>query len=207
MSVARTSGARGRIGARGFSRAILVAIAAFAWVGCSSSSTTAPSSAGSTLNVMIKDSPYSDAKALLVTFSEVSAHVSGAGGFNVLPFSGGGSSRTCDLKKLTSAQDILGTGTLAAGHYTQVRLVVTSATLYFDNPSSGAACAPAITAPAGRSSSVTVNSGDIKLNREFDVTATGATTILVDFDGDQSVTQQGNGSYSMSPVISVVSVS
>ena len=188
-------------------RALLVAFSAIAWIGCSSSSTTGPSSAGSTLNVMIKDSPYSDAKALLVTFSEVSAHVSGAGGFTVLPFSGGGTSRTCDLKKLTSAQDILGTGTLAAGHYTQIRLVVTSAVLYFDNASSGAACAPTIVAPAGKSASVTVNSGDIKLNREFDVTSTGATTILVDFDGDQSIKQEGNGSYSMSPVIAVVSVS
>jgi hypothetical protein len=188
-------------------RALLVVAVALTWASCGSSSPSSPSSAGSTLNVMIKDSPYSDAKALLVTFSEVSAHVSGAGGFTVLPFSGGGTSRTCDLKKLTTAQDVLGTGTLAAGHYTQIRLVVTSAVLYFDNPSSGAACAPTIAAPAGKSANVTVNSGDIKLNREFDVTSSGATTILVDFDGDGSVRQEGNGSYSMSPVIAVVSVS
>ncbi|HXD72543.1 MAG TPA: DUF4382 domain-containing protein [Vicinamibacterales bacterium] len=189
-----------------FKRAALGTIAAMGLAACSSSP-SGPSSAGSTLNVMIKDSPYSDAKALLVTFSEVSAHVSGAGGFSVLPFSGGGTSRTCDLKKLTTAQDILGTGTLAAGHYTQVRLVVTSAVLYFDNASSGPACAPAIAAPAGKSANITVNSGDIKLNREFDVMSSGATTILVDFDGDGSVKQEGNGSYSMSPVIAVVSVS
>ena len=189
-------------------RALLVAIVALTWVGCgSSSSPSSPSSAGSTLNVMLKDSPFSDAKALLVTFSEVSAHVSGAGGFSVLPFTGGATTRTCDLKKLTTAQDVLGTGTLAAGHYTQVRLVVTSAVLYFDNASSGAACAPSIAAPAGRTASVTVNSGDVKLNREFDVTSSGATTILVDFNGDQSIRQEGNGSYSMSPVIAVVSVS
>src|SRR5436309_8030982 len=156
---------------------------------------------------MIKDPPYSDAKALLVTFSEVSAHVSGAGGFSVLPFAGGATTRTCDLKKLATAQDILGTGALAAGHYTQVRLVVTSTVLYFDNASTGAACAATIAAPAGKSASITVNSGDVKLNREFDVTASGATTILVDFNGDQSVKQEGNGSYSMSPVIAVVSVS
>jgi PKD repeat protein len=156
---------------------------------------------------MLKDSPYSDAKALLVTFSEVSAHVSGAGGFTVLPFTGGATSRTCDLKKLTNAQDVLGTGTLAAGHYTQVRLVVTSAVLYFDNPSAGtAACAASIPVPAGNSAQINVSSGDVKLNREFDVTSSGATTILVDFDGDQSVHAQGNGQYNMTPVISVVSV-
>ena len=173
-------------------------------VACSSSSS--PSSTGSTLSIMLKDSPYSDAKALLVTFSEVSAHVSGTGGFNALPFAGGATSRTCDLKKLTTAQDVLGTGTLAAGHYTQIRLVVTSAVLYFDNASAGPACAPSIAAPAGSSAQVNVSSGDVKLNREFDVTSSGATTILVDFDGDQSVHAQGMGSYNMTPVISVVSV-
>ena len=189
-------------------RALLVAVVAITWVGCSgSSSPSSPSSAGSTLNVMLKDSPFSDAKALLVTFSEVSAHISGSGGFDTLPFSGGGTTRTCDLKKLTTSQDILGTGKLAAGHYTQIRLVVTSAVIYFDNASSGAACAPSIAAPAGRNANVTVSSGDVKLNREFDVTASGATTILVDFNGDQSITLQGNGEYRMSPVIAVVSVS
>jgi hypothetical protein len=187
-------------------RALFAIALSTAVVGCSSPS--GPSAAGSTLNIMLKDSPFSDAKALLVTFSEVSAHVSGTGGFSVLPFSGGGTSRTCDLKKLTNnAQDILGTGTLTAGHYTQIRLVVTSAVLYFDNASASAtACAPSIAAPAGRSVAVGVSSGDVKLNREFDMTSSGATTILVDFDGDQSIQQQGTGDYNMSPVISVVSV-
>jgi len=155
---------------------------------------------------MLKDSPFSDAKALLVTFSEVSAHASG-GDFKTLPFTGGGS-RTCDLKKLTTATDVLGTGPLAAGHYTQIRLVIASAALYFDNASSGTACAPSIAVPAGRSATVGIPSGDIRLNREFDMATTGATTssILLDFDGDQSVKDTGNGMYMMTPVISIVSV-
>jgi hypothetical protein len=53
---------------------------------------------------------------------------------------------------------------------------------------------------------VEIPSGDIRLNREFDVTMMTATTILLDFDGDQSVTQTGNGQYRMTPVITVVSV-
>ena len=173
--------------------------------GCSGSSTT-PSTTGPSLSVMLKDSPFSDAKALLVTFSEVSAHASG-GDFKTLPFTGGGS-RTCDLKKLTTATDVLGTGPLAAGHYTQIRLVVARAALYFDNASSGTACAPSIAAPAGRSATVVIPSGDIRLNREFDMATTGATTssILLDFDGDQSVKDTGNGMYMMTPVISIVSV-
>ena len=186
-------------------KALLVVAASISVFGCSSSP-SGPSTSGSTLNVVLKDSPFSDAKALLVTFSEVSAHMSGAGGFTALPFTGGATSRTCDLKKLTSATDILGTGTLAAGHYTQIRLTVSSAALYFDNASTGTACAPSIAEPAGTKASITVPSGQVILNREFDVTATGATTITVDFDGDQSVQALGNGNYNMSPVITVVSV-
>ena len=47
---------------------------------------------------------------------------------------------------------------------------------------------------------------ELRLNQEFDLTSTSATTILLDFDGDQSVQLTGNGQYMMTPVISVVSV-
>ena len=165
-----------------------------------------PSGTG-TLNLRITDSPYSDAKALLVTFSEVSAHKSETEGRTNLTFAGAATSRTCDLKKLQSgAQDILGVGTLPAGHYTMIRVVVSSAALYFDNAAEGPACAPTIAAPAGRSASLTIPSGEVKLNREFEVTASGATTVLVDFDGDRSVVELGNGGYRMTPVIGIISV-
>ena len=185
----------------------LILFVTMMWTGCGGSPSSPSSSAN--LTVMLKDSPYSDAKALLVTFSDVSAHVAGSAsdsGWTTLPFAGGATSRTCDLKKLVTAQDVLGTGSLAAGHYTQIRLTVSNAILYFDNASTGAACAPAIAAPAGQSVQVGVPSGEVKLNREFDVSSSGATTILVDFDGDQSVRQTGAGAYLMTPVISVVSV-
>ena len=185
-------------------RTLLVALT-IGGIACGGSS-TAPST-GPVLTVSLKDSPFSEAKALLVSFSEISAHASG-GDFKTLPFTGGGSTRTCDLKKLTSATDVLGTGPLAAGHYTQIRLVVASAALYFENASSGTACAPSITAPAGKSATVVVPSGDIRLNREFDMATTGATTssILLDFDGDQSIKDTGNGTYMTTPVISIISV-
>jgi hypothetical protein len=164
---------------------------------------------------MLKDSPFGDAKALLVTFTEVTIHASGAGWVTV-PFAAGGASRTCDLKKLETAQDILGVGQLPAGHYTQLRLVVSSATIYFQNASSGPACAPTIAAPGGTSAPVDIPSGELKLNREFDLASSGGTTILLDFDGDQSVklTGSGNGNgrgndggkYMMTPVIGIVSV-
>lgn len=182
----------------------VVTLAAFACRG-SEESPTSPSGAGATLRLMLTDSPFSDARALLVTFSEVTAHRSGAA-FERVPFAGGASSRTCDLKKLTNAQDVLGTGPLTAGHYTQVRLVVSSAALYFDNPAEGPACAPTIAAPAGRHEPVDIPSGEVRLNRPFDVAEGGVTTMLLDFDGDQSVRMTGNGRYMMQPVIAVVSV-
>jgi hypothetical protein len=156
----------------------------------------------------LKDSPFSDAKSLLVTFSEVDAHIATApdGSWTKLPFADGATSRTCDLKKLQSAQDVLGTGPMAAGHYTMVRLVVSSATIYFDNAATGTACAATVAAPAGNKASVTIPSGEVKLNREFDVASAATTSMVLDFNGDQSVRQTGTGTYMMSPVIAVASV-
>jgi hypothetical protein len=192
----------------------------------SAGSTTTGSSGGGTssatgsLSIRLTDSPFSDAKALLVTFSDVSVHQADPGDWKSIPFASG-ASRTCDLKKLQSATDVLGIGSLAAGKYTQIRLDVSSAAIYFDNPSVGGPCAPQINAPAGTSAPVDIPSGQIKLNHEFTLTSAGS-TITLDFDGDQSVRQtgspnsngNGNGNghggstskYMMVPVIRVVSV-
>ena len=180
------------------------------------SNTGSTSSSTGTLAIHLTDSPFSDAKALLVTFSDVSVHRADPGDWLTLPFAAG-SSRTCDLKKLNGATDVLGVGSLPAGKYTQVRLNVSSVGIYFDAPSVGPACAPQIAPPAGLHVSVDIPSGEVKLNHEFTVTGS-ATTMLLDFDGDQSIHQTGSGNgngngngnkdgkFMMSPVIRVVSV-
>lgn len=161
-----------------------------------------PSHTG-TLSVSLKDSPFSEAKAVLVTFSEVSIHASG-GGWTTIPFPGGGT-RTCDLKQLQAATDVLGTGPLAAGHYTQVRLTVSSADLYFANPATGGPCG-SVTA-AGAKSPVDIPSGQVILNRPFDLAEGATMQMLLDFDGERSINQLGNGNYRMNPpVINIVSV-
>jgi hypothetical protein len=86
------------------------------------------------------------------------------------------------------------------------RLVVTNSALYFDNSTVGPACAPSIAAPSGASASLEIPSGEVKLNREFDLTAGGKRNILLDFDGDKSINKTGNDRYKMNPVISIVSV-
>ena len=158
-----------------------------------------------TLSILLKDSPYTDAQAVFVTFSEISVHASG-GTFETLPFANNVSTRTCDLKKLVDTQELLGTTAPPTGHYTQIRIVVASATLYFDSPSSGPACGAVLTVPAGRNASVMVPSGEVRINQDFDVTSSKATTILLDFDGGRSVNLTGSGIYMLSPVISVVTV-
>jgi len=170
-------------------------------------SITIPSGAPGTgtITLLLKDSPFSDAKALLVSFSEVNVHADGGDWFTV-PFAGGATGRTCDLKKLETAQDILGVASLPAGHYTQLRLVVSSATIYFDNASSGLACDATLTTPLGTKASVTIPSGELKLNRQFDLAEGGGLSILLDFDGDKSVKLTGGGKYMMTPVIGVISV-
>ena len=188
---------------------LTVAVLAALGFACGSSP-SGPSGANGTLSLMLKDSPYTDATALLVTFSEVSAHLDGEGGFTKLTFAGTPTpaTRTCDLKQLVDAQDVLGVGTLVAGHYTQLRLMVSSAALYFTPVTPlPAPCAGDFALPAG-GTTIDIPSGEVKLNREFDVAAAAATatTILLDFDGDKSVVAMGNGKYRLTPVIGVVSV-
>ena len=170
------------------------------------------SSGRGTLAVRLTDLPY-QAGALLVTFSDVSAHLSGEGGGwqTVLPE---GATRTCDLKLLEDTAFDLIDRLLDPGDYTQLRLTVETATLYFEPTP---AHEPCVSGPLDfnlRKASVEVNSGEIKLNRPFSLMVGGTTTIELDFDGDRSVREMGkigpahpeDGRYRMTPVISVVSV-
>ena len=182
----------------------LAAALAGGTIACSDSPSS-PSVSGGNFNLRMRDSPFADAKAVLVTFSSVRAHRSDSD-WTVVPFINAATMRTCDLKKLETSEDVLGAAALPAGHYTQVRLVVQSATLFFDNASTGAACASSIAPPAGASATLDIPSGEVKLNREFDLSSSSAMTMLVDFDGNQSIHLTGNGRYMMSPVVTILSV-
>jgi hypothetical protein len=187
----------------------VIAVAAVAALAAGSAacsdSPSSPSFSGGNFNLRLRDTPFTDAKAVLVTFSSVRAHRSDSD-WTQVAFASNATTRTCDLKKLETSEDVLGTGALPAGHYTQVRLVVQSSTLYFDNAAAGPACATTIAAPAGASAALDIPSGEVKLNREFDVTSSSSMTMLLDFDGNGSIHQTGNGRYMMSPVVSILSV-
>jgi hypothetical protein len=183
--------------------------------GNASGGSSGSSNGSATLAIHLTDSPFSAADAFLVTFSEVSVHSADTGAWTTLAFTGGATSRTCDLKQLQAGgTDLLGTTPLTVGgKYTQIRLTVVSALLYPSSKPLGTPCVSGFTPPAG-GTPVDVPSGEVKLNQEFTVGAGKTTSIVLDFDGDQSVHQTGSGNgnghgnpgYIMSPVIRVVSV-
>jgi hypothetical protein len=183
----------------------LLTVATLGMVDCGGNDNPAGPTNGSSFTVMLKDSPFDDARSILVTFSEVSAHQSGDA-FMSVPFADGASTRTCDLKKLTGGTtDVLAVGAVPLGHYTMIRLTVSSAALYFDNESSGPACASSIAAPLGRSAPLTIPSGVVRLNRQFEVSSDTRHSMLLDFDGDRSIRETGSGKFMMTPVITIVS--
>jgi hypothetical protein len=162
----------------------------------------------------ITDSPFSDAKSVLVTISELQVHREDAE-WQTIPFPDDAATpaieaeRTCDLKKLQGPVDILGGGLLTAGHYTQIRLVVKKAVIYFDvapDPAAPACTAVEPVLTSTNMANVTIPSGEVKLNRGFDLATDGTTTITLDFDGDKSIRQTGTGTYMMSPVIAIKQV-
>ena len=127
---------------------------------------------------------------------------------------------------------MLGSELLPAGHYTQIRLNVIKATIHFDNKSTSlTACAPSITVPGTQFTDVRVASGEVKLNGEFRLDPGATVELLLDFDGNQSIRQQGGGgnsgngngngrgngtggdtsapeegSYSLHPVVTILSI-
>jgi hypothetical protein len=188
--------------------AVAVALAAFACGGDSDSSSNpaSPDAAGS-LNIRITDSPFGAAKAVLVTFSEVS--VQRGSDWTRLPFPDGSTnSWMCDLKKLeNNAQDLIASGSPAQGDYTWVRLVVSSARVYLQNAAqSPTPCAKTIPAPAGESYQMTIAESEGKDNGTFPVRATGPTNVLLDFDGESSITEPNTNSYVLRPVVRLISV-
>lgn len=173
-------------------------------------SPSGPSQSGN-LRVMITDSPYSDASAVHVTFKELQIHPAD-GDWMSVDFVGAPAtaSRTCNLKKLQGPLDILGADSFTAGRYTQVRLVVSEAVIYFGGTATAEpACAATLAPPTGFTSSplLEIPSGEVKLNREFQLVANGTTTIDLDFDGDKSITLTGSNRYRMTPVIGIKGVS
>lgn len=159
--------------------------------------------ASGTLGVALTDAPACGFDAVNVTVSKVRVHQSAAAGENDSGWSDITLSpaRKINLLALSNGVlDSLGTTSLAAGHYSQLRLVLDA------NTSGGLANS---VLPTGSSAEQTletpsaVQSG-IKLVSEFDVAAGQRVDLVLDFDACKSVVTRGNGKYALKPVVKVV---
>lgn len=179
---------------------VLLLVAAY---GCGSNSSESPQSG--TLSVSLTDAAAGGFDAVNVTVSKVRVHQSSSAeendsGWSDITLSPARKINLLDLSN--GVLETLGQTSLPAGHYTQLRLVLSANT--------GTALSNSVvlsgTTPTAEIPLVTpsaVQSG-IKLINEFDVAAGQRVDLVLDFDALKSVVRRGNGTYALKPVIRVV---
>jgi hypothetical protein len=152
----------------------------------------------------LRAAPLPQGKAVLMTFSRIRIYRGSPTEFTDVALSGG--RITCDLNKLASEAEIA-VAAVPGTAYSQVGLVIQSATVYVDNETASSPCAASIPAPGGRSAALTIPAGEIALPSNFDV-KTGVDTVMrLNFNTEQSIRVAGTNSFTFAPVFSVVSVS
>ena len=187
--------------------ALNFALALALFTGCSSSSdsnsTSSSSTSGGTgsLSMQLVDAPpapFTGLTAVTVSFDSVTVNSSGsatdkdAGWETIVDNTAPEADRTFDLLQLVNGNfAALGLAKLPAGDYTQIRVIVQSATVTISGTTS------ALTIPSGSQTG-------IKIVAPFTVTADQTLSLTLDFEVAQSLKLTGNGSYQLSPVIRVV---
>ena len=145
-----------------------------------------------TLAVMLTDAPSDSVKSIFVTIDSVTAHSDQAGWVNV--FQG---PLTVDLLTLQSTSMKLGQVTLPGGTVSQVRFVLTDNGPQYVVLDDGSQ-AP-LKVPSGSESG-------LKLDGPFTVSACNKHTLVIDFDGKNSIAYHPTGSdlgWILRPVIHV----
>lgn len=137
-----------------------------------------------TLEIRVTDKPNPFISAINLTAESVEVHRGDTGEWSTVvegPI-------TFDLIAVTGIEELLGSETLPAGEYTQVRLSITSATIVEDSEEVEAR----------------VPSDVLKVVRPFTITAGLTTIATLDFDAEQSVVKQGTGGYLLRPVVTLL---
>jgi uncharacterized protein DUF4382 len=155
-----------------------------------------------TLGVSLTDAPACGFDAVNVTVVKVRAHQSSSAsdtdaGWTDITLN---PARKINLLSLTNGVlDNLGQTPLAAGHYTQLRLVL--------DPNTAAGLTNSVVPTGGVETALVtpsaVQSG-IKLINQFDVLSGQRVDLLLDFDACKSIVTRGNGTYALKPVIKVI---
>ncbi|UGQ47541.1 DUF4382 domain-containing protein [Massilia endophytica] len=164
------------------------------------SSTPPPAQMG-TVAVSMTDAPACGFDAVNVTVSKVRIHQSSSAsdtdsGWTDITLS---PAKKINLLNLNNgALEGLGTASLNAGHYSQLRLVLDGGANSNTVVRSGTTSEVPVDTPSA------LQSG-IKLVNEFDVAAGQRVDLVMDFDACKSIVKKGNsGSYSLKPVVKVV---
>lgn len=156
-----------------------------------------------TLGVSMTDAPSCGYDAVNVTVKKVRVHKSATStendsGWTDITLN---PARKINLLDLTNgALENLGQTPLAAGHYTQLRLVL--------DPNNGSGLANTVVL-SGTSTEISLNTpsavqSGIKLVSSFDVASGLRTDLVLDFDACKSIVTTGSGAYALKPVIKVI---
>lgn len=153
-----------------------------------------------TLNVSMTDSPACGFDHVYVTVNQVRVNASSAAADNDSGWSDItlATPRKIDLLSLTNGvMTTLGTTTLPAGQYQQVRLVLAQNQ---GNTPANSVVLTGTTTEQPLSTPSATQSG-LKIIRPFTVPANTTVDLVLDFNACKSVVAQGNGGYTLKPVV------
>lgn len=202
------------IGFKKFSSCAVVLLAGFV-VGCGSGGDGGGTAVGNAqpgvLGVSLTDAPACGFDQVNVTVSKVRVHQSdnageNSAGWSEIVLNPPRKINLLDLNDPTQpnlALDRLGETSLAAGRYTQVRLVLV--------PNSGGPPFANSVVLSGTTTEIeletpsAVQSG-IKLVHQFEVPSGQRVDLLLDFDACKSIVKRGNGTYALKPVVQVIPI-
>jgi len=156
-----------------------------------------------TLGVALTDAPSCGYDAVNVTVNKVRVHQSATANENDAGWTDItlNPARKINLLNLTNgALEDLGQTPLAAGHYTQLRLVL--------DPNTGSGLANSVV-PTGSTAEISLDTpsavqSGIKLINQFDVAAGQRVDLVLDFDACKSIVKKGNGGFALKPVVKVI---
>ena len=164
------------------------------------SSAGCSSTAKGTLEIKVVDAPGT-ATSIMITASKVEVHQADAtgttstqttatqtttptSGWQTISFKSG--ANPFDLIVIKGLEEVLATEELTVGQYTQIRMTITKVEITYDDGSKVTARVP---------------SSEIKFIQPFQIKSGQTTTLVMDFDAEQSLVTSGAGEVLFTPVV------
>lgn len=139
-----------------------------------------------TIQICATDPPPPEADSVLVEVDEIEIHRVAGSESEWLTIVG--EPVTFDLLVIDEVQKFLGTQEVPGGTYTQLRFIITKATVIVDD----------------EEHDVSVPSGKLRLLRPFQIEEGEITFVLLDFDGGESLHITGGGNYMLKPKVNLL---